>query len=169
MTAGEPGEPVVAPLLGTRATLPANRFPIVVPQRVLAGAARAVPSVVIPMLEKLGGRDRPDGVRDVRVRVQAGPTASRIYVYADNVTSATVGGVRFRVAQASAATGRRVRRTARRRRRAVTARRPLTRTVVALYGSLPADAGAPALPPGAGWVEMSALAGQSFTARDSPL
>lgn len=50
-----------------------------------------------------------------------------------------------------------------------TARRPLTRTVVALYGSLPADAGAPALPPGADWVEMSALAGQSFTARDSPL
>lgn len=48
----------------------------------------------------------------------------------------------------------------------LTTRGPLTLTVVAQYGTLPADTGAPDLAPGTSWVIMSALAGQSLAVRD---
>jgi hypothetical protein len=171
VTAGEPDEPVVAPLLSTRATLPTDRFPNLGSRQVIAGAARAVPSVVVPTLEKVHAKDLADGTRTSRVRVQAGSTASHLYLYADTLLSATVDGVslpggtnvngRWGVVYAAPPTDG-VELT-------VTARGPLTLTVIALYGTLPADANAPNPPSDASWVAMSALAGQSFATRDYTL
>jgi len=171
VTAGEPDEPVVAPLLTKPAPLPADRFRNLGSRRVVAGAAPAAGSVGVPILEELDSQDLTDGTRTTRVRLRAGPTASHVYVYGDTVLGATVGGValpggtnvdgRWGVVYAAPpADGLDL---------TVTARGPLTLTVIALYGSLPADAGAPGLPSDASWVAMSALAGQSFATRDFTL
>jgi len=168
VTTGEPDEPMVAPLLAQRVTLPTGSFPNLPPRPVLATVARPTRSVVVPTLQQLGDRRRSDGARDTSVRVQAGPGASYVYVYGDAIEGATVGGIalpggtnvggRWGAGYAAPpADGIEM---------TFTTHGPLTVRVIALYGTLPADAGAPGLPPDASWVTMSALAGQTSATRE---
>ena len=174
VSTGAADDPVTGPLLADRVPLPDGVFPNVAPQSPISASARPAPSVVAPTVDAPVSVDRGGGVREVRVRLRAAASATKLLVYADvagnEIIGVTANGARLpgdRTAPdgqwgmsyaAPPADGVEL---------VITVRGAgeLPLTVLAQYTGLPAEAGAPTLPPDASWVQMSAYAGQSFASR----
>ncbi|OZM71790.1 aminopeptidase [Amycolatopsis antarctica] len=173
LNTGNPSDALVAPLLAERADVPEGLFPNLAGQRITAGAAPVSRSVGVPAIEPSGSRETGDGTREVTVRLDAGPTAHSLVLYADvsahEVLGATANevplpggrnlgdsrwgwGMRYTApAESGVEVTLRVRGAG-----------PVALNAVALYTGLPADAGAPALPAEASWSSPPSVANQSY-------